>query len=252
MTNVEEKLAKSLTADSTLLIPHLPYLLQDLWELGASPEDILKIIEKHVPVSSDMQILDLACGKGAVSVRLAKALGCRVKGIDIIPEFIEYAGIKATEYGVDKLCTFEVGDINRAVLTEKGYDVVIFGAVGDVLGAPEEALLKLKGTAKSGGYILIDDAYGDSGCEDGYATREQWLSYISGAGMVLLEDKLAAEEEIKSTNNEQLGVITKRAGELKKLYPDKARLFDDYVKNQQEECSQLENDIQGVTMLIKT
>ena len=30
MLSMEEKLATSLTADSTLLIPHLPYLLQDL------------------------------------------------------------------------------------------------------------------------------------------------------------------------------------------------------------------------------
>lgn len=252
MQSVEEKLAKSLTADSTLLIPYLPYLLQDLWELGSSPEGILDIMARHIPVSSDTKILDLACGKGAVSVRLAKALGCRVKGIDIIPEFIEYAGEKAAAYGVDKLCTFEVGDINKAVLAEKEYDVVIFGAVGDVLGTPKEALRKLKGTAKPGGYVLIDDAYGYAACDDGYATREQWLSFISGAGMTLLEEKLLGEDEIKATNDEQLGVIAKRAGALKRLYPDKAKLFDDYVKSQQEECSQLENDIQGVTMLIKT
>ena len=34
MAIIEEKLARSLTADSTQLIPYLPYLLQDLWELG--------------------------------------------------------------------------------------------------------------------------------------------------------------------------------------------------------------------------
>ncbi|MPM12906.1 hypothetical protein SDC9_59261 [bioreactor metagenome] len=125
-----------------------------------------------------------------MSVRLAKALGCRVKGMDILPEFIEYAGIKAIEYSVDTLCTFEVSDINKAVLIEKGYDVVIFGAVGDVLGTSEEALRKLKGTVKAGGYILIDGTYGDTLCNDGYATREQWLSFISNAGMLLLKKSL--------------------------------------------------------------
>jgi len=34
MLDVKEKLAKSLTAETTELIPYLPYLLQDLWELG--------------------------------------------------------------------------------------------------------------------------------------------------------------------------------------------------------------------------
>jgi len=40
MSTVEEKLAKSLTAESVELIPYLPYLLQDLWELGSSPPDM--------------------------------------------------------------------------------------------------------------------------------------------------------------------------------------------------------------------
>jgi hypothetical protein len=35
MSNVEEKLARSLTGESTAIIPYLPYLFQDLWELGA-------------------------------------------------------------------------------------------------------------------------------------------------------------------------------------------------------------------------
>ena len=33
MSSTEKKLAQSLTAESVELIPYLPYLLQDLWEL---------------------------------------------------------------------------------------------------------------------------------------------------------------------------------------------------------------------------
>jgi 2-polyprenyl-3-methyl-5-hydroxy-6-metoxy-1,4-benzoquinol methylase len=102
--------------------------------------------------------LDLACGKGAVSVQLAKALGCRVTGIDIIPEFIDDAIKKAQEYGVESLCEFKRGDINEAVKTQKEYDIVILGAVGDVLGNPEQTIQKLKQTVKNSGYIFIDDA----------------------------------------------------------------------------------------------
>jgi len=60
MQTVEEKLAKSLTAESTELIPYLPYLLQDLWELGSSPKDILDMITKHINVSDETRVLDLA------------------------------------------------------------------------------------------------------------------------------------------------------------------------------------------------
>jgi ubiquinone/menaquinone biosynthesis C-methylase UbiE len=42
-------------------------------------------------MSEKTKVLDLGRGKGAVSVNLAKAFGCRVKGIDMILEFIDYS-----------------------------------------------------------------------------------------------------------------------------------------------------------------
>jgi 2-polyprenyl-3-methyl-5-hydroxy-6-metoxy-1,4-benzoquinol methylase len=172
MSNVEEKLAKSLTSESTEIIPYLPYLLQDLWELGSSPKDIIDMILKHMQVSQKTKVLDLACGKGAVSIHVAKALGCKVKGIDIISDFIDFADKKAQEYGVEKLCEFKVGDINEAVKVESDYDIVVLGAVGDVLGNPEETIQKLKITVKNGGYIIIDDAYGNDN-SDGNILQEK-------------------------------------------------------------------------------
>lgn len=65
MSDVEEKLAKSLTAESVELIPYLPYLLQDLWELGSSPKDMVHLISKNIIISEKTKVLDLACGKGA-------------------------------------------------------------------------------------------------------------------------------------------------------------------------------------------
>ncbi|HOV26674.1 MAG TPA: methyltransferase domain-containing protein [Pseudobacteroides sp.] len=251
MSKVEEKLAKSLTAETTELIPYLPYLLQDLWELGSSPKDIADMISKHIHVSDKTRVLDLACGKGAVSVHLARVLGCKIKGIDIIPEFIEFSNKKAKEYGVENLCCFNVGDINESVKVEKDYDIVILGAVGDVLGNPEETIQKLKGTVKKGGYIFIDDAYGKDDSDDSYYTKEKWLMCFQNAGVKLLDERFNDDDELKSTNDEQQAFIIKRANELKEKHPDKAYLFENYIKSQQAECDELENEIEGVTMLLQ-
>ena len=251
MSKVEEKLAKSLTAESTELIPYLPYLLQDLWELGSSPKDIADMISEHIQVSDKTRVLDLACGKGAVSVHLAGVLGCKIKGIDIIPEFIEFSNKKAKEYGVENLCCFNVGDINESVKEEKDYDIVILGAVGDVLGNPEETIQNLKGTVKKGGYIFIDDAYGKDDSDDSYYTREKWLMCFQNAGLKLLDERIIDDDELKSTNDEQQASIIKRANELKEKHPEKAYLFENYIKSQQAECDELENKIEGVTMLLQ-
>jgi 2-polyprenyl-3-methyl-5-hydroxy-6-metoxy-1,4-benzoquinol methylase len=249
--NVEEKLAKSLTAESVELIPYLPYLLQDLWELGSSPVDILDMITRHVNVTHQTKVLDLACGKGAVSVRLAGELGCRMKGIDIIPDFIDYAIKKAQEFGVAELCEFVVGDITESVRTEKDYDIVILGAVGDVLGNAEETVVLLKNTVKKGGYIIIDDAYGHDESNPEYPTREQWLAIFGRTGVRLIDEKVITEEELVSVNDEQQAHIVKRANELKEKLPEKADLFESYIRSQRAECDELENEISGVTMLLK-
>jgi 2-polyprenyl-3-methyl-5-hydroxy-6-metoxy-1,4-benzoquinol methylase len=251
MSSVEEKLAKSLTADTPELIPYLPYLLQDLWELGSSPRDIIHLISKQMKVSEKTKVLDLACGKGAVSVHLAKAKGCKMKGIDLIPEFIEFANKKAKEYGVSNLCEFVVGDITKSVNTEKDYDIVILGAVGDVLGTPEDTIEKLKNTIKPEGYIVIDDAFGKKGAKIDYYTREEWLLIFEKTEVTLIDEKIIENDELVNLNREQQGFIIKRANELKREYPESAYLFDRYIHSQQVECDMLESDILGVTLLIQ-
>lgn len=251
MASVEERLARSLTADSTELIPYFPYLLQDLWELGSSPNDIIELTAKHIDVSEQTKVLDLACGKGAVSIHLAKAFGCNVKGIDLIPEFIEYAVQKAHEVGVETLCDFQVGDINQAVEKERDYDIVILGAVGSVLGNPEETIMKLKKLINDKGFIFIDDAYGVDDSDIRCPSKLKWLSIFHNAGLQLIDEKLIAHDELCSINNEQQALIVKRANELIRLYPEKKSLFESYIRSQQAECDELENEISGVTMLLR-
>jgi ubiquinone/menaquinone biosynthesis C-methylase UbiE len=249
--NVEEKLAKSLTAETTELIPFLPYLLQDLWELGSSPKDIIEMTFKYIKSSNKTKVMDLACGKGAVSIQMAKVLGCKVKGIDMIPDFVIYAAEKSREYGVEQICEFVVGDINVAVEKETGYDIVIFGAAGNVLGSPEETLLKLKRVVRRGGYIFIDDAYASDGADSDYLTRDQWLTIICRAGLKLIDEKFIDEDELSRINREQQALIARRATELAKENPNKESLFGDYIRSQLAECDEIENQISGVTMLLQ-
>ena len=251
MLTVEENLAKSLTAESVELIPYLSYLLQDLWDLGSLPEDMVELANEHMSVSRSFKVLDLACGKGAVSVHLAKALGVSVTGIDIMADFIVYAKEKAAEYNVASLCDFIVDDINKRVMTEKGYDLVILGAVGDVLGTPEETITKLKQTIRPEGYILIDDGYGKVGIETDYYTRQDWLDVFKKTQVRLIAEKTITDDAMAAINREQQIHIVKRAHELMVKYPDKAGLFEGYIRSQQAECDELEQEITGVTLLLQ-
>ncbi len=254
--DVEEKLAKSLTAESTNLLPFLPYLLQDLWELGSNPSDIIKLMQKHFTDLGKRKILDLACGKGAVAIRIAETLKAKVKGVDIIPEFIEFAKIKVIELGLNAYSQFIVGDINEVVLEEKDYDCVILGAVGDVLGTPKETLMKMKKTIKPYGYMIIDDVYLD--CEDTiqinnkkheYLTYNQWHGLFEETGISVVDWLINHADHEQNDSNTQAIIV--RAMELTKLYPQHKELFEGYIESQKSECEDLENNLIGVTWLLK-
>ena len=254
----EEKLACSLTAETTELLPFLPYLLQDFWELGSDPDLMAQLIQKHVSLSAAARVLDLGCGKGAVSVKIAQRLSVPIKGIDLMPAFIEFAAEKAREFQVDDLCSFVVGDINEAVESEQGYDCVILGAVGDVLGSPAETLHKLKQTVKPGGYILIDDGYlpEESKREDikynsaVYLTEQQWMALFQEAGLELVETAVP-DDSSNLDSDSGMAAITGRARELTEKYPDKKAMFEAYIRSQQNEYDDLDNSLVCVTWILR-
>ena len=250
----QEKLAGSLSAETTDLLPFLPYLFQDFWELGIDPDVMTELINKHVSLSESTRILDLACGKGAVSVRLAKKLRAKVKGIDLIPEFIEYAAQKSREFNVDDLCEFTIGDINEAVKNEKGYDCVVFGAIGDVLGNPTETINALKATVKQGGYLLLDNYH--------FISEKQWTALFKETGLELIETvyddswvKSDGSDSFQLISDSDLGMaaIAKRANELILQHPDKKAMFEGYIRSQQNEYDDLENQdsLNNVTWILK-
>lgn len=251
MCNVEQKLATSLSGMATVeIIPFLPCLLRDIFELGSSPDEIEALLRAHVPGARGACVLDLGCGKGAVAVRLARAFGCRVTGVDLLPAFIGEAKEAAEAAGVGALCDFRVEDINRTVENGSGYDITVLGAVGDVLGGPGQTLEKLKRTVRAGGHIVIDDAYSEEGAV-GYPSRDAWHAEFEKGGLALVAEKPADPDTMRDVNRRNQASIERRAGELKKTHPEKADLFDGYVRSQQEECDAMEGPVIGVTWLLR-
>jgi len=220
---------------------------------------MVNLIGRYMNISDKTRVLDLACGKGAVAVKVAQNLRVKVKGIDLMPEFIEYARQKAKEYGVDDLCEFLIGDINESAITERDYDCVILGAAGvDVLGGPSEALNKLKATIKQGGYILIEEGYVPDGGKledirynrDAYYSEQFWMALFKDKRVELLETASGhSEGDLDSVSG--IAAIKARAVELCLRYPEKKALFESYVRNQQDEYADIADSLACVTWLLR-
>jgi len=254
MKTVEESIAAAMDVkQDTAIIPFLPYIFQDFWELGTPPEIVIDLIRKNCTNHSDLRILDLGCGKGAVSIKTAAALKCHCLGIDAIPEFIEAAKGKATEYGVDSLCQFETGDIRVRIEELDNFDVIILGATGPIFGDFYTALTAISKHLTDKGIVIIEEAYIDDTStvrHPPYVFRKDLLKQFEQAGMELTDETQCNYGEIADMANEEEN-ISRRCNELKAKYPDKATLFENYIQNQATENDALENDLSGSTMVLR-
>lgn len=253
---IEQKLAASLTSKKVDILPYIPYFLQDFWELGSSPRDIVYLIEKYIEINNQSKFLDLACGKGAVSIAIAKKIAAEVRGVDIIPEFIEEAKAMAKKEQISSLCSFEIGDVNEMIQKEKEYDGVIFGAAADILGTPDVTLKKLRTTIKDGGYIIIDEAYLPDTLDNSdikyhnyeYLRREQWLKLFKKNNLTLVEELEGTEKENHEQEKYQL---INRAKQLCNKFPEKREVFEEYLRSQLSEYEDLDQRLIAVTWILQ-
>ncbi len=255
MKTLEETITAAMDVSERELLPFLPYILQDFWELGADPDIMIRLIEKQFEGHKRLKVLDLGCGKGPVSVKIAKRLGYKCYGVDAIPDFIDYAIVKAKEYDVSGLCKFEVGDIREKIKHLKGFDIIILGAIGQVLGDYYTTLTTLDHCLTKDGIIIIDDGYIEDGScfsHPQLIKKQELLKQISAAGMVLIDEAIAREDDKVIENyNMEYDRLEKRCRELIIQYPGKADLFSNYMKIQKEEYNNLKFRVVGSTMVLK-
>ncbi|WP_176719948.1 SAM-dependent methyltransferase [Desulfuribacillus alkaliarsenatis] len=255
MENINEEIVKALDGDDGRLYPYIPYLLQDLWDIGTNPQTVIGLLkDNNIAIGKDTRVLDLGCGKGAVSVQLAKAFGVSVYGIDAMGAFIQEAIAKADEYGVSELCQFEVKDIRDVVQEGKLYDIVIFGAVSPtiVYGNYQDAISSLTKCIKPGGNLILDDGYieDDSDYQDSRVCKySELMGLFSSNGFTCIEERY--ETETVDLNEYYTERIRIRANELSAEYPEQAELFMGYVESQEQECDILANKLVCATWLFK-
>ena len=254
MRTIEESVVIALDGKDKHLYPYLPYILQDLWEFGASPEIIIKLIKSHKSDFENLKILDLGSGKGAVSIKLAKEFKCYCFGIEAVKEFVDESIIKAKKHNVEKYCEFVVGDVRTKLIDDIKYDIVILGAIGQVFGDYYSTLTKIKKYLLSNGLIIIDDSYKNETSNFSYSQVEKKshiINQITNAKMRLIDEVIITQEQIKESNKVIFNKIKTRCEELIKKEPENSHLFEEYIKNQENENEVLEKEVICSTMVIE-
>ncbi len=104
-------------------------------------------------------ILDAGCGTGNFSIKLSK-MGCHVTGIDISPDMLAIARLKANCLFLP--IDFIAMDMDRLNLPDNCFDGVFSMAAWEFICEPDKAFAELYRVLKPGGKLLIGTINKDS------------------------------------------------------------------------------------------
>jgi SAM-dependent methyltransferase len=253
MKDIILSVVDSLDGNSPELFPYLPYILQDFTEIGADPEVMVNLTKKHIPVKF-LQIADLGCGKGAISVAMAKEFDCKITGIDAMPDFIDSAKEFALREHVSEKCRFFTGDIRTEILSLCDFGLVILGAIGDVLGNVGETLIKLRQILRPDGFILLDDAWSkqiEISNDSTFPSAVEYFSMIADAGFKVVETDVAEMSDLSGQEDIMMESMQRRCDELSLKHPQLKHIFKQYIQNQQHEFNMMKYELTCATLLLK-
>ena len=238
------------------MLPYLDELLADLSELGCSLELIVEVLHGMEVTGDPPRALDLACGKGAVALRLAQDLGYTVEGVDLYEPFIEDARRHARELGLDEHCRFRAVDMRQAIAESDGVDLVIYSSVG-ALGEHDRAIALLRQAVRPGGLVLIDDGFVLSpeaarraGYEH-YAGLEETRRRLESCGDRIVLQRIIEHEEQAEDLDSDTESIRRRARDLAERVPEAAELARRFVELQEEECAFLEESFVSALWVVR-
>ena len=239
---------------SECLLPHMAYLLQDLPSLSGADDDVIEVLsELNFPKGGT--ILDLGCGRGDLTVRLARIFDSEVTGFDAHQPFIDIAQKLAHAANLSQRCRFVAADLRQALSEPIQYDAVLMIAIGSVLGGPAETMRALRTSVSDGGWIVIDNAY----LEDGIPPSANLDDYLNltetEAGLTQDGDTIVAwrirSPAGKVYNALALEAIPKRAATLAKKYPELEGELDQYVAGQFEEIAMMDGPVVPALWVIR-
>ena len=118
-----------------------------------------RVLATKAALHSSDRVLDAGCGVGGSAIWLARELGARVVGVNVVPSEIDRGHRYARQRNVADRVTFELQDMTRTTFPDGSFDVV--WAIESVCHVPDkrEFLAEARRLLKPGGRLVVADAF---------------------------------------------------------------------------------------------
>lgn len=117
-----------------------------------------KPIFESYKLPKNARILDLACGTGEISSRLAEMWpGASILGLDVEPAHLERSRKRCAQFG--ERVRFEIGDAFKLGLPGKSFDLAVCRHLFQAVPKPEKIIEQMKRVLKPGGriHLIVED-----------------------------------------------------------------------------------------------
>jgi arsenite methyltransferase len=166
-------------------------------------------------ISPNSTILDVGCGVGQTPCYLAKQVGCRVVGVDILPMMVQRAQERAQREDVEQRVEFRVADAQELPFETGRFDAVITESVTVFPEDKQRAVNEYVRVTRPGGYVGLNEttwlkvppppeivawAEQDIGASIKPQTAQNWIGLLETAGLTEIVshlDPIDAKDETK-------------------------------------------------------
>ena len=128
------------------------------------------------------RVLDVACGRGASAVHLAREFGCHVTGLDYGSENVAAAQTHAADKGVSHLTIFRRGQAEGLPFDETTFDAVISECSFCTFPDKATAAAEMARVLPSGGRLGLTDMTVSRPLPDDIEGLLAWVACVAGAG----------------------------------------------------------------------
>lgn len=163
----------------------------------------LLLLGERLRLGPGSRVLDVASGRGGPAILLAERFGCRIRGIEVSPEFHAAATDRAAAAGLEERVSFELADARKADLGSQEYDVALCLGASFVWRNLSGTLHALQPAVRPGGHVVVGEPYWRRlPLPEGYADRDEPFTTLAGTVAVVESGGLRVVTVVASSDDD--------------------------------------------------